>query len=105
MKKKVIVYELRDERGHQGMRLQPRTVNTLLWGTLEDIRTYVKNLWKLRFFQDNYSNGWVEEEEFYADMDIDKKLTLFIEELGWETRALCEVPIEDFMVENLEISK
>jgi len=89
MKEKVKVYNLYDWY----------TLRTpkLLTGTIEDIRTFMKNRWKDcgDFVKDMLD--FEVEEDYYAYLDNDTNLCLAMSELGYVMEDVCEVPIEDFM--------
>ena len=88
MRTKVLVYELVDidENGER-----------LLIGTIEDIRTFIKDRWKVsnEFVTD--ITGIEVEEDFYAHVDDTKNLFQVISDMGYKATTVCEVPIEDFM--------
>lgn len=88
MKEKVKVYNLYDvEEG----------TTKLLTGTIEDLRTFMKNRWAEcgDFVKDML--GFEIEEDYYAYLDNDTNLCLAMSELGYVADEICEVPIEDFM--------
>jgi hypothetical protein len=89
MRTKVLVYELVDvdENGER-----------LLIGTIEDIRTFIKDRWK--YVSDNFVTditGIEVEEDFYAHVDDTKNLFQVMYDMGYKATTVCEVPIEDFM--------
>jgi len=85
MKNKVKVYNLTDT-----------TLNELvLTGTMEDIRTFIKDRWNkgLQNLITKLLNIHV-EEDFYTYVDANIHEVLFV--LGYQEKEVCEVPIEDF---------
>lgn len=91
MKAKVTVYELID-LDDDGIYLH---------GTINDIREWVKNLWKIdqEFVQDilfNEFEGELTEEDFYTKIDNDLSLFEFLEGGGYLAKPLCDVPLDDF---------
>lgn len=86
MRNKVIVYELVDTNEE-----------IILTGTIEDIRTFIKNTWKTNkdFIID--ITGVKVEEDFYAHVDDTKNLFQVISYMGYQATSVCVVPIEDFM--------
>lgn len=88
MKEKVKVYKLVDlDTGG----------DVILHGTLNDVRTWIKNRWKTdsEFVQDILCQTMV-EEEFYEMMDNDEMLINFISDGGYGIEEICEVPLDDF---------
>jgi hypothetical protein len=93
MKEKIKVYKLIDLDGNIGD-------NPIMYGTINDIRTWAKNLWKenqdwLRDLMIDLG-GILNEEDFYAKMDEDLTLLAFLEGGGYGLKPLCEVPLDDF---------
>ena len=92
MKEKVKVYKLVDlDTGG----------DVILHGTLNDVRTWIKNRWKTdsEFVQDILCQTMV-EEEFYEMMDNDELLINFISDGGYGIEEICEVPLDDFNLDN-----
>lgn len=91
MKEKVTVYKLID--GHF-------LDSTVLVGTLNDVRTWAKNRWKVysEYVRELMIDlgGILNEEDFYAKMDEDLTLFAFIEGMGYRLIPICEVPLDDF---------
>lgn len=85
MRSKRIVYEL--------MKINKK----VLVGTIEDIRTFIKNLWKNVDEDIIQITGIKVEEDFYAYVDDTKNLFTTMDKMGYQTTNLCIVPIEDFM--------
>lgn len=74
---------------------------TILYGTINDIREWVKNLWKAdqEFVQDvlfDEFEGELTEEDFYAYVDEEKNLSKVLENGGYWEKPLCDVPLDDF---------
>jgi hypothetical protein len=68
--------------------------NVILTGTVNDIRTWVKNCWRDRRDMVELFDIHVEEDWYYF---VDGDLTLVvISNMGYEMVEVCEVPIEDF---------
>ena len=88
MRKKVIVYELIDMDNNR---------ERLLTGTIEDIRTFIKNRWTETEGVVTEMTGIEVEEDFYTHVDDTKNLFQVIFDLGYQINNLCVVPIEDFM--------
>ena len=91
MKEKVKVYKLVDfDTGG----------DLILYGTLNDVRTWIKNRWKTdsEFVQDTL-NRTIVEEEFYEMMDNDELLINFISDGGYGIEEICEVPLDDFKLD------
>jgi hypothetical protein len=91
MKTEVPVFKLIDLDGGHPM----------LYGTINDVRQFAKNLWKQdsEFVQDIlYDNfeGNLVEEDFYTKMDDDGWLLSFLVGGGYHLEELCEVPLDDF---------
>ncbi len=88
MKEKVTVYEL--------FVLHAPNAETVLVGTITDVRTWAKNEWKE--WEDFIKGilGELVEEEFYAKMDDDLNLFSFLESAGYGLKPLCEIPLDDF---------
>jgi hypothetical protein len=91
MRTKVLVYELVDV-------VVDESGERLLIGTIEDIRTFIKDRWK--YISDNFVTditGIEVEEDFYAHVDDTKNLFQVMSDMGYKATRVCEVPIEDFM--------
>jgi hypothetical protein len=93
MKEKVKVYVLYDVDGNIGD-------NTIMHGTINDIRIWAKNLWKqdqdwIRDLMIDLG-GILNEEDFYTKLDEDLVLFAFLEGAGYGLFPLCEVPLDDF---------
>jgi hypothetical protein len=93
MKEKVKVYKLIDLDSNIGD-------STIMYGTINDIRTWAKNLWKenqdwLRDLMIDLG-GILNEEDFYTKLDEDLLLFTFLEGAGYGLKPLCEVPLDDF---------
>lgn len=91
MRERVKVYELfKDLDGSS---------QHILFGTMNDIREWAKNLWK-------DANDFVRihdyhiEEDYYTELDNDNCLLIVLENMFYDVRELCEVPLEDFYDEN-----
>lgn len=91
MRERVKVYELfKDLDGSS---------QHILFGTMNDIREWAKNLWK-------DANDFVTahdyhiEEDYYTELDNDNCLLIVLENMFYDVRELCEVPLEDFYDEN-----
>jgi hypothetical protein len=93
MKEKVKVFQL----------LKLGSGEHILFGTINDIRTWAKNLWSTN--EALTRNLWATnealarlytEEEFYSLMDGDVTLSNFLQELKVYAKLLCEVPLDDF---------
>lgn len=65
----------------------------ILTGTINDIRTWVKNCWRDRKDMVETFDIHVEEDWYYF---VDSNLALVISNMGYEAIEVCEVPIEDF---------
>jgi hypothetical protein len=95
MKEKVNVYVLYDVDGNIGD-------NTIMHGTINDIRTWAKNLWKQdqdwakETMSDVTSDEVENEEEFYSLLDVDSLLVQFLDSMSYQMIELCEVPFDDF---------
>jgi hypothetical protein len=85
MRNKVIVYEL------------VKNNKKVLVGTIEDIRTFIKNRWKDVDTYITRITGIKVEEDFYAYVDDTKNLFQVISDMGYQATSVCVVPIEDFM--------
>lgn len=88
MKEKVKVYRLKDLDANK----------TILIGTLNDLRVWAKNLWKLN---QNYAKSLINdetiiEEDFYSKMDDNTILLETLVENDYSVKVLCEVPFDDF---------
>lgn len=95
MKEKVTVYKLIDRDAEFVFD------STVLVGTLNDVRTWAKNLWeKDHDWVESNLTDWVEngliEEGFYALMDDDRILVDFLTNMGYDIIEVCEVPFDDF---------
>jgi len=90
MKDKVIVYNLLDLDNIDGMGAD------IMTGTIEDIRTFMKNRWNEcdEFVAEML--GFEVEEDYYTYIDDDTNLFIAIRELGYIMDEVCVVPIEDF---------
>jgi hypothetical protein len=95
MKEKVTVYVLYDVDGNIGD-------NTIMHGTINDIRIWAKNLWKQdqdwakETMSDVTSDEVENEEEFYSLLDVDSLLVQFLDSMSYQMIELCEVPFDDF---------
>lgn len=95
MKEKVKVYTLYDVDGCIGE-------DTILYGTINDIRTWAKNLWKKdenwarENMADLVSHNLETEEEYYGLLDVDSLLVQFLDSMGYQMVEVCEVPFDDF---------
>jgi hypothetical protein len=95
MKEKVKVYVLYDVDGNIGD-------NTIMHGTINDIRIWAKNLWKQdqdwakETMSDVTSDEVENEEEFYSLLDVDSLLVQFLDSMSYQMIELCEVPFDDF---------
>jgi hypothetical protein len=92
MKKSVTVYQMID--------LKNQNNETVLNGTIKDIRIWAKNRWKensdyIRGLMIDLG-GILNEEDFYTKMDNDLTLFAFLEGSGYFLYPICEVPLEDF---------
>lgn len=85
MRSKRIVYELMNFN------------KKVLVGTIEDIRTFIKNRWTETEGFVTEMTGIEVEEDFYAYVDDTKNLFTTMDKMGYQTTNLCIVPIEDFM--------
>lgn len=89
MKDKVKVYQLID-MDNNGAKV--------LIGTIEDIRTFMKDRWGT-FVKDimvMLETEFIEEEEYYSYIDNDENLWDVVKVMGYMAIEECEVPIEDF---------
>lgn len=68
-----------------------------LYGTIEDIRTFMKELWKVDDKMVFITCGFSVEEDFYQYLDTDDHLIKALTDFNLSIELLCEVPIEDFM--------
>lgn len=89
MKEKVKVLQLLDLDAHGGQ---------ILIGTINDVRIWAKNLWKLN---QNYAKSIVNdetiiEENYYSKMDDDAGLMKILTDSGYYISEICEVPFDDF---------
>jgi hypothetical protein len=93
MKEKIKVYVLYDVDGNIGD-------NTIMHGTINDIRIWAKNLWKENqdWVRDLMIDlgGILNEEDFYTKMDEDLTLFAFLEDSGHGLIPICNVPLDDF---------
>jgi hypothetical protein len=91
MKDKVKVYTLEDLGNNR---------ETILCGTINDIRQWAKDQWKSsnEFVKDLMIDlgGILNEEDFYTKMDDDLVLLAFLQDGGYILVNLCEVPLDDF---------
>ena len=92
MKKSVTVYQMID--------LKNQNNETVLNGTIKDIRIWAKNSWKensdyIRGLMIDLG-GILNEEDFYTKLDDDLVLFAFLEGGGYILVNLCEVPLGDF---------
>jgi hypothetical protein len=93
MKEKIKVYVLYDVDGNIGD-------NTIMHGTINDIRIWAKNLWKqdqdwVRDLMIDLG-GILNEEDFYTKLDDDLTLFAFLEGGGHGLIPICDVPLDDF---------
>ena len=68
---------------------------TVLNGTIEDIRTDAKNRWSQHMVNPSFAN----EEEYYLYLDLlsDEDLITYVgTTFGHDVVELCDVPVEDF---------
>jgi hypothetical protein len=84
MKSSVSVYELND-----GLKV-------LLNGTIEDIRTHMKNLYTTNKYFIEMTLSINLEEDYYAYLDNDANLLDALNKFSYRIKELCAVPIEDF---------
>ena len=84
MKSSVSVYELND-----GLKV-------LLNGTIEDIRTHMKNLYTSNKYFIEMTLSINLEEDYYAYLDNDANLLDALNKFSYRIKELCAVPIEDF---------
>jgi hypothetical protein len=84
MKSSVSVYELND-----GLKV-------LLNGTIEDIRTHMKNLYTSSKYFIEMTLSINLEEDYYAYLDNDANLLDALNKFSYRIKELCAVPIEDF---------
>jgi len=83
-KDKVIVYNLIDIDNNG---------DVILTGTMNDIRTWVKNCWQDQKDMVETFDIDVEEDWYYF---VDSDLALVISNMGYDVVVACVVPIEDF---------
>lgn len=89
MKEKVTVYAL-------SVLNMPIDEPKVLFGTINDVRTWAKNEWKeSREFVRNIMGNLI-EEDFYTKMDDDMTLLAFLEGAGYGLIPICDVPFDDF---------
>jgi hypothetical protein len=86
MRDKIIVYEL----------IKKNKNKRVLVGTIEDIRTFFKNLWKDIAGYIIQITCIKVEEEYYSYLDDTKNLFITMDNMGYEATTLCVVSIEDF---------
>ena len=89
MKSEIKIFELKDSS-------LPVGKQKIMFGTLFQIRKYLKNFWK----HDNdiaieHSNCF-NEEDFYYYLDNDKNLSNFISSIGYYLAERCDVTLDDF---------
>jgi len=84
MKSSVSVYRLTDG------------LNVELNGTIEDIRTYMKNLYTSSRYFIEITLSINLEEDYYTYLDNDSKLLDALNKFSLHIKELCGVPIEDF---------
>lgn len=98
MKKKLMIYHLIDNK-----LIGPE--KHILYGTIEDIRTYAKNLWvTLSMAADVKQHGFDIEEDYYLWLDNDRNLLRYLAaKLNVVAIQIYEVDIEDFSRINLAI--
>jgi len=92
MKKSVTVYQMID--------LKTQNNETVLNGTIKDIRIWAKNRWKensdyIRGLMIDLG-GILNEEDFYYLMDGTVTLSNFLHDIGCGLIIVCEVSLEDF---------
>lgn len=92
MKKSLTVYQMID--------LKNQNNETVLNGTIKDIRIWAKNRWKensdyIRGLMIDLG-GILNEEDFYTKLDDDLTLFAFLEGGGYFLYPICEVLLEDF---------
>jgi hypothetical protein len=88
MRNQVMVYELVDLDNDN---------ERMLTGTIEDIRTFIKNRWKAAKNLVKMTTGIEVEEDYYTHVDDTKNLFQVISDMRYQANNLCVVPIEDFM--------
>lgn len=90
MRDKVKVYQLidLDDNGSK-----------VLIGTIEDIRTFMKDRWMTN---GDYVNDMLEtefiEEDYYSYLDSDENLLEAVNIMSYMAIEECDVPIEDFFI-------
>lgn len=91
MKEKVKVYQLLDLDA-------PVIKQSVLIGSINDIRIWAKNLWKSNsnFAKSVVSDEDITEEEYYTILDDDAALMNNLVGIGYAMRVLCEIPFDDF---------
>ena len=68
----------------------------ILFGTINDIRTWAKNTWKVNSVLAMKHTGAKNEEEFYLLMDGEVTLSNYLQSLGVYPKLICKVPLDDF---------
>lgn len=90
MREKVSVFQLLDMD-------EPIASQNVLIGTINDLRKYAKDWWKIDSTFVIVMNGEdILEEDFYAKMDDDSALIKFLNSAGYSIREICKVPLADF---------
>ena len=71
----------------------------VLIGTIEDIRTFMKDRWMTNgeFVNDMLETEFI-EEDYYSFLDSDENLWEAVKIMGYMAIEECEVPIEDFFL-------
>lgn len=88
MKEKVKVYSLIDD---------VTDGTTLVTGTIEDIRTFMKNRWTECGDYVKEVFGFEIEEDYYTFLDDDSDLRKAMSVFGYVMDEVCEVSIDEFM--------
>jgi len=84
MKTSITVYELND-----GLRV-------LLYGTIEDLRIFMKNLYTASKYFIEMTLSIRLEEDYYTHLDNDANLFDALNKFSYGIKELCAVSIEDF---------
>jgi len=71
-------------------------VKVLLKGTIEDIRTFMKNKWNHCKYFIEMRIAITDEVEYYTYLDNDINLMVALDSFSFIATELCSVPIEDF---------